>query len=123
MRNDDFIFGLGVAFGLAACALLLPALGSIRSAFSFIPIFGLLAWLFYRLGAWVFKRNLPSKSAFLLGALSGIIQIAIAAGFVFFASPNGEITGLLAGLFFIFPILVCSFLFPLTGRKAATQVT
>jgi hypothetical protein len=126
MRNDDFIFGLGVVFGLTACALLaaafdLPALGSIRSAFSAIPIFWLLAWLVYRVGAWAFKRNLPTRSAFLLGVLSGIIQIAVAAGFVFFASPNGEVAGLLAYLFLIFPILACSLLFPLTGRKATIQ--
>ena len=113
-----FLFGAGVFAGLVAWGIL-AALAKHHDVnwlglLTYL-LWWFLAWLSYSIGTIPFKRNASSASVFLLGALSGLIQVAFIKvameGSIPFTSAAALYT------FFLLPTVVCSFFSPLVGRR------
>jgi hypothetical protein len=105
-----FIFNAAVA--LIACFLHGQAIASILTIGPAIVIYALASWIFFSIGATVFKRSSSVATAFVLGALCALIQIIV--GQV--ATPYiGSVHQMLE--FFVLPIVVCSFFAPLASRR------
>jgi hypothetical protein len=125
-----FIFGFG-AFVCSAVywevlyIVRTGHVGFILSRLSTFVLMFVLGWIFYSLGAKLFKRNVTLLVAFALGVIAMLIQEAFTAAFISHthlvldheALVNASWSDQLSALAQLFlPFSVCAFLTPLLGR-------